>query len=80
MCTDFRGVRKRYSLPSTKQVTSTGKMMQSSNGRRWAMSGFITRLYSATVPTVSRYGKKKYVNRAKFTALSVYNFYVNLIH
>ena len=28
-------------------------------------SGFITRLYTATVSTVFRYGKKKYVNRAK---------------
>ena len=42
--------------------------------------GFITRLYSATVSTVSKYGKKKYVNRAKLTAQSVYTFYVNLIH
>ena len=36
--------------------------------------GFITKLYSATAPTVSKYGKK-YLNRAKLTAQCVYTFY-----
>lgn len=35
MCTHIRGVKKRYSLPPAKQMTSTGWIMQSSNGRRW---------------------------------------------
>ena len=37
--------------------------------------GFITWLYSATVPTVSTYivkSEKKYVNRVKLTAWSIY--------
>ena len=36
MCTRIRGVQKRYSLPFAKQMISTGWIMQSSNGRRWA--------------------------------------------
>ena len=35
MCTHIRGVRKRYSLPSETDDIDK-KIMQSSNGRRWA--------------------------------------------
>ena len=58
MYTHDRGVR--YSLPSGTDDID-GKTTQSSNGRRWAKfsaRGFIRRLYSATVPTDSIYGKK----------------------
>ena len=69
MCTHIRGVRKRYSLPTTEQMTSTGQIMQSSNGRRWAkfplvvlLPGFIQQQFRL-FPDM----EKKYVNRVKLT-------------
>ena len=60
---------KRYSLPTTEQMTSTGQIMQSSNGRRWAkfplvvlLPGFIQQQFRL-FPDM----EKKYVNRAKLT-------------
>ena len=52
MCTHIRGVRKLYSLPSETDDIDK-KIMQSSNGRRWAkfqrvvlLPGFIQQVQS----------------------------------
>ena len=76
MCTHIRGVRKCYTLPFTRQMTSDIDRINNAIQEWKTMGkiparGFITRLYSATVPIASRYAKK-YVNRAKLTPQCVY--------
>ena len=69
MCTHIRGVRKTLftSYYRTDDIDRTNNAIQQwKTMGKIPARGFITRLYSATVPTVSRYGKK-YVNRAKLT-------------
>ena len=77
MCTHICGVRKRYSIPSAEQMTSTGWIMQSGNGRWWAILQHVVLSVGFILQQLRRiHSRKKYINRAKLTAhiLSVASF------